>query len=231
MAFFQRLGVTAEEIEQMIQASPSLRGVFIGYLAEKKLIELHFPDHPPKKYDDHNRKKKGDRWIIYKGHELSIEVKSLQTNSVKQTAKGCTGAFQCDASDSRKVTFADGSTVTTVCLHVGEFDLLAINLFEFGQKWHFAFIKNADLPKTKSRKYNDYQKQFLLQTTPKITWPLQPPFSDDPWKLLDEIVEAKNASTTSSSPVESSQTPESTSDSSGRAPASSDDSPQGDLFS
>jgi hypothetical protein len=102
-----------------------------------------------------------------------------------------TGRFQCDASDRRPVTLPDGSAVETVCLLAGEFDLLAINLFEFGQQWKFAFIKNSDLPRSGYKKYTDYQRQYLLQTTPKITWPLQPPYRDEPFALLNEIVASK----------------------------------------
>src|SRR5437868_4463278 len=133
MGIFARLGVTAREVEQLVQASPSLRGQFVGYLAESRLMQEWFPEYPLKKYDDHDRTKKGDRWITYKGCEISIEVKSLQTNSVVETASGMfTGRFQCDASDSRTIKLPNGSTVKTVCLAVGGFDLLAINLFEFG---------------------------------------------------------------------------------------------------
>lgn len=194
-AFFDRLGVTPTEIEQLIQASPSLRGQVVGYLAEMKLVHMWFSKYKLHKPDDHDRTKKGDRGISYKGHELSIEVKSLQTNSVVQTAAGTyRGTFQCDASDSREVVLPDGSKVKTVCLIVGGFDLLAINLFEFGQQWRFAFVKNSDLPRSKYHKYTPYQQQFLLQTTPPISWPLEAPFRDEPFALLDEIVRQKKKS-------------------------------------
>lgn len=191
--FFERLGVTADDIEQLMQASPSLRGQVVGYLAEGKLVRQWFAGYDLHKPDDHDRTRKGDRLITYKGHELSIEVKSLQSNSVVQTAGGFNGTFQCDASDSRMVTFPDGTQVKTVCLIAGGFDLLAINLFEFGQQWRFAFVKNLDLPRSTFKKYTPYQQQYLLQTTPKIQWPLQPPFRDEPFALLDEIVAARES--------------------------------------
>jgi hypothetical protein len=192
MGLFNRLGVTAEEVEQLVESLPSLRGVLIGYLAEGKLVKEWFSEYTLIKPDDHDRKKKGDRWISYKGHQLSIEVKSLQTNSVVETGDGLyKGTFQCDASDSRETSLPDGSKVKTVCLVVGGFDLLAINMFEFGQSWKFAFVKNADLPRSKSKKYTAYQQQYLLQTTPPITWPLQPPYRNEPFSLLDEIVASK----------------------------------------
>jgi hypothetical protein len=137
-----------------------MRGLFVGYLAEGRLCELWFPDHTLTRYDDHDRKKKGDRWITYKGHEISIEIKSLQSGHVKKTEDGWSGKFQCDASDRRWVNLPNGDRIETTCLVVGEFDMLAINLFEFGQKWHFAFARNTDLPRSKWRKYTDEQKQY-----------------------------------------------------------------------
>lgn len=80
----------------------------------------------------------------------------------------------------------------TTCLVVGDFDLVAVNLFEFGQKWHFAFAKMEDLPRSPYRKYTEQQRQYLLQTTPKISWPLDPPFRDEPFTLLDEIAASKS---------------------------------------
>ena len=192
MGIFRRLGVTAKQVEQLVQAVPRLRGVLIGYLAEGKLVNRWFKYYEPSRPDDHDRTMKWDRLITYKRHKVSIEVKSLQTNSVRETAPGqYKGRFQCDASDSRPVVLPDGSTVKTVCLVVGGFDLLAINLFEFGQQWHFAFVKNSDLPRTRSNKYTPNQQQHLLQTTPPITWPLQPPYRDEPFSLLDEIIDSR----------------------------------------
>ena len=120
-----------------------------------------------------------------------MEVKSLQTNSVRETPDGYDGRFQCDASDSRTITLPDGKSVKTVCLLVGGFDLLAINLFEFGHRWHFAFIHNDDLPRTRHPGYKPEHRQYLLQTTPAIKWPLSAPFYSEPWALLDRIVQEK----------------------------------------
>ena len=191
--FLKKLGMTLEQLEFALEASPSLRGMLVGYLAEIKLVEMYFKHHSPIKYDDHDRKRKGDRWIEHEGAEISIEVKSLQSNSVKETADGFEGRFQCDASDSREVTLPNGDKVKTVCLVVGGFDLLAINLFEFGQYWKYAFVRNKDLPRSTYRKYTPEQRKHLLQTTPKITWPLEPPFCDQPWALLDEIAREKSS--------------------------------------
>jgi hypothetical protein len=69
-----------------------------------------------------------------------------------------TGVAQVDASDSREISFPDGSKLKTTCLRRGEFDLLAINCFAFGEKWRFAFALNSELPANtykKIRNIND----------------------------------------------------------------------------
>jgi hypothetical protein len=55
--------ITAEELSRAINENPSLRGMVFGYVAEVKLKELikSFPGVTYfTKFDDHNRKKKGD---------------------------------------------------------------------------------------------------------------------------------------------------------------------------
>ena len=189
--FLERLGISSQELEEVLRASASLRGVLVGYLAEKKLVETYFKPYSPRKPDDHDRSSKGDRIITYKGTQISVESKSLQSNSVRQTAGGYVGKFQCDASDSTIIRLPNGDRVKTVCLVVGGFDLLAINLFEFGYKWRFAFAHNHDLPRSTWRAYTPKQRKYLLQTNPPITWPLQPPYEPEPWNLLDRIVRQK----------------------------------------
>jgi len=165
----------------------------LGYVAERKFHEI-FLNHPAitekSKDDDHDRTRKGDRRIIYKGKSLVIEVKSLQTNSVKNLGDDCwLGKSQVDASDSREVTLPDGSTLRTTCLLRGEFDLLAINCFAFGEKWRFAFVLNSELPQNTYKKYSEYQRKHLLPTLITVEWPLKPPFTENPFELLDKLVD------------------------------------------
>ena len=175
----------------MIQ-NPSLRGILLGYVAEKKFHGL-FLDHPAitekGKDDDHDRTRKGDRRIAYKGKALVIEVKSLQINLVKNLGDDCwSGKSQVDASDSREVSFPDGSKLKTTCLLRGEFDLLAVNCFAFGNKWRFAFALNSELPQNTYKKYSEYQRSNLLPTLISVEWPLRPPFTENPFELLDRLV-------------------------------------------
>ena len=79
-------GVTIEFLTQVVKANPSLRGVIIGYLAERKLWDWFQRDDritAIRKDDDHDRDNKEDLVVTYKGHDFRLEVKSLQTNSVE----------------------------------------------------------------------------------------------------------------------------------------------------
>jgi hypothetical protein len=189
-----RWTITPEELTVAIDENPSLRGMLFGYVAEYKLRKLWFEDRPEVthfvKHDDHNRKKKGDLVITYKGREFVIESKSLQTNTITKQGNTYSGKAQCDASDRRKVTFKDGSTLETTCLLEGEFDILAINCFAFKGEWLFTFCKNCDLPRSTYGKYTDVQRNALLASLVPTTWPSQPPFRDEPFSLLDELIES-----------------------------------------
>lgn len=194
MGLLEQWGVTLDELNQMLASRPSLRGILLGFVAEYKLARMWFNDSRIRNleiYENHDRRRSGDVGFLYKGVPISVQVKSLQTNSLRKTEGGYLGTFQCDASDRRPVTLPNGQVVETTCLVVGGFDLLAVNLFEFGQKWRFAFARNSDLPRTKSSKYTAEQRRHLLATSIRITWPLQAPFYDEPFQVLDAIVAAK----------------------------------------
>lgn len=187
----ERWDISATELTQAIEENPSLRGMLLGYVAEYKLRSLWFTGRPGVaafvKHDDHDRKRKGDLVVTYKGRHFIVESKSLQTNSIRREEPHWIGKDQCDASDRRRVTFADGSTLETTCLLVGEFHLLAVNLFAVEDQWRFIFAKNTDLPRSTFRRYSPDQQQNLLASLVSVSWPPTPPFRDEPYSLLDEL--------------------------------------------
>lgn len=191
-SILERWDITAEELTEVIDLNPSLRGMIPGYLAELKLERLWLSGEEVSnvvKYDDHDRKKKGDRVVRYKGHDFIFESKSLQTGTIRRTDHGWTGKAQADASDRRAVALPDRSTVTTTCLLKGEFDILAVNVFAFDGIWRFVFAKNADLSTSSFRKYSKYQRQHLLATLVEVSWPPRPPFHDEPFTLMNEMIQ------------------------------------------
>ena len=195
--FFDSWHVTLEELEDLIVHNPSLRGFINGYLAESKV--RHFFENDKRvtkmmKFDDHDRTNKNDLVVTYKDVDISFEIKSLQTKTVKVVnpkTNELTATFQCDASDRRIVTLQNGETVETTCLRYGDFDILAINLFAFHGEWEYAFALNRDLPCTDSKKYPEHLRSYLIKSSIKITYPLQYPFVSDPYILLEKVRKEK----------------------------------------
>jgi hypothetical protein len=77
--------INEEYFTEVVRTNPSLRGMILGYIAEKKLKDLFVSSGKTKNHrkdDDHNRDKKGDLALTYQGEEIIIEVKSLQTNTI-----------------------------------------------------------------------------------------------------------------------------------------------------
>jgi hypothetical protein len=204
LGFLDDWNLNFDEINELLTDNPSLRSFVSGYAAELKCRNIWFLNNSSvsqvKKYDDHDRNKKGDISFVYKGHEFNVEVKSLQTNSIKKLEDGTLKAtFQCDASDRRPVKFPDGSTVETTCLLVGEFDILAVNLFGFTGKWDFVFARNFELPRVSglrgaAKEYSEYQRSLLLASSMPITYPVSNFYHDNPWSLLDDMVLERNKS-------------------------------------
>jgi hypothetical protein len=206
VGFLEDWDLSYDEINELLTDNPSLRSFVMGYAAEMKCRRMFFEDHPEitslTKYDDHDRVLKGDIAFTYRDQPFTVEVKSLQTNSLKRLLGGpvMSAKFQCDASDRRWVKFKDGSTIETTCLLVGEFDLLAVNLHSFEGEWDFTFAKNADLPRVnglrgKSRDYTQYQRSNLLMGTMPMMNPPIHPYNADPFVLLDELIEARRQGT------------------------------------
>jgi transcriptional regulator with XRE-family HTH domain len=191
--------ITADQLTLLLQENPSLRGMLFGYVAELKLREIisAFPEVSTiKKFDDHDRKRKGDLHIIYHDRVFSIESKSLQTRHIKYNPERQTwlGKVQVDASDRRVVTLSSGKTLKTTLLLRGEFDILAVNSYEFNKQWQFQFARNRDLPPSSYKKYTAEEQSALISSLIPVTWLPQPPFYSDLKALLDKMLEAGEGS-------------------------------------
>lgn len=190
-------GITATQLTGLVKANPSLRGIMLGYVAEHKfqeMIELNPHISASVKHDDHDRSRKHDRVITYKGAPFTVEVKSLQTNLVKRVDGRWTGRAQVDGSDRRDVVFPDGSKLNTTLLLRGQFDILAVNCFAFEGRWDFCFALNSDLPKSKYKKYTQAQRDCLIASLVPVTWPPEPPFVLEPSPLLERLYRGRAGS-------------------------------------
>lgn len=195
-SILDRWDLNEAEFTDLVDTNPSLRGMVLGYAAEVKFRHLHLNgrrDIIHEKDDDHNRAKKGDRRLQYKGRELVVEVKSLQTNSINydETDDLWKGKTQVDASDKRRISFEDGSELETTLLLRGEFDILAVNCFAFENKWRFAFALNKDLATSTYNKYTVEQQKNLIASLQPVTWPPAHPFTSDWNDVLERAWQAK----------------------------------------
>lgn len=193
MSILEQWDITEEQLTEMLDANPSLRGMVLGYVAETKLKEIitMFPEVTyTTKFDDHNRKKKGDLYVVYHGKAFDIESKSLQSNMVKydEINKEWIGKAQVDASDRREVTLPNGERLNTTLLLRNEFDVLAVNCFAFENQWRFVFARNRDLPYSNYKKYSEEARQSLIASLITVTWPPKPPFYTDLRQLLNEMI-------------------------------------------
>ncbi|MGH9402369.1 MAG: hypothetical protein ACRD2P_09715 [Terriglobia bacterium] len=178
-----------EALVQLITENPSLRGMTYGYVAEAAFIKflenLGINEHF--KPDDHE-KTKSDRTFNLKGRQYTLQLKSLQTNSIKEAGLGQFRAkVQNDASDARRITLPNHEQITTTCYQVGEYDVLGVGLQPFAGEWRFAFKKNKDLKRTTSKKYTVEAQKMLLATLEDISFPLTADWTEDLLSLLTDL--------------------------------------------
>jgi hypothetical protein len=189
--YLREWDLTAKEINQIIAENPPVLSTLSGFVAEYKLKKLFLQDTQLSdliRPRSHDRKSKGDFRFTYRRHSFTLEVKSLDAPKVRKDDSGFRGTFQCNASDAREVLLPNGERLTTNCLVVGAFDVLAVSLFAFERTWRFAFARNADLPRSTWSKYTPSQRQYLLKSSMTITWPLASPYSEDLFVVLDSIL-------------------------------------------
>ena len=186
-----RWELTAQDLTSLVDDNPSLRGMLLGYIAEQKLRKIWLSGDRVKyigKFDDHDRKNKGDHVIRYRDERFVVESKSLQSRLIERDGDTWRGRAQVDASDRRSVTLEDGSQLDTTLLMVGEFDVLAVNCFALEQRWRFVFAKNSDLPRSSYSKYPPEVRRQLLASLVPVSWPPEPPFTDDLFEVLDQLI-------------------------------------------
>lgn len=184
----------SETILRVLKETPSVRGMVYGNFAEAKfadsLVTLGVPVEDQSRDDDH-AKTKSDRTFRRADRSYTVQLKSIQTNSIRQLDDGTfTAKIQCDASDKRPIELPNGNTIATTCYKVGEFDVLATPLQPFLGEWGYAFRLNETLPRSTWRNYAEDDRQYLLATLVPITWPLGAGWTTDLFTLLHESADS-----------------------------------------
>lgn len=187
--------IEPEDLVAAIKRAPSLRGMILGYIAEE-MFEKHVLEPlehvgEVRSFDDHDRTlNKADREFVCHGRRYTVQLKSVQTNSICwRTDLECLMAdVQNDGSDRRDVKLPNGNTVNTTNYKIGDYDILAVPLFPFTGTWDFAYKRNKDCRLTTSHKYSDEDRQYLLATTEKLYFPLNGEWHADLMELCDETL-------------------------------------------
>jgi hypothetical protein len=179
-----------ETILRVLEETPSVRGMVYGNFAEtmfaESLVAIGVPVEDQRRDDDH-AKTKSDRTFKWVNRSYTVQLKSMQTNSIRQLDDGTfTAKIQCDASDKRPIKLPNGHTVATTCYQADEFDVLAVPLQPFLGEWGYAFRLNEALPRSTWRDYADEDRPFLLATLVPITWPLDDAWTTDLFGLLGD---------------------------------------------
>jgi hypothetical protein len=190
-----------EIILEVLENAPSARGLIYGYLAEAQLSRWLVANGVPLERqlrDDDHAKTKSDRTILHEGRRYTIQVKSMQTNSINGDGSGFTADIQCKGSDRRRVILPNGHQIETANYVAGEFMVLATPLHPFTQQWDFAFRLNSTLERTTWPKYAPEDRPYLLKTTVPISWPLEAPWTTDLFGLLADTPDLGEVITTGS---------------------------------
>jgi hypothetical protein len=191
-----------EIVLEVLEKAPSVRGMVYGNLAEVQLSRWLVANGVPLENqlrDDDHAKTKSDRTIFHQGLRYTIQVKSMQTNSIKQVGpERFKAGIQCDGSDRRRVTLPNGHQVQTTNYVAGEFMILATPLHPFTGQWDFAFRLNSTLDRTTSSKYAPEDREFLLKTMVPISWPLETPWTTELFMLLADTPDLGDVITTGS---------------------------------
>jgi hypothetical protein len=187
--------ISPEDLVAAIKRAPSLRGMILGYIAEemfeKFVLEPIEHVNDVRKFDDHDRtSNKADRDFIYNNRRYTVQLKSIQTNSIVwRSDLQCLAAdIQNDGSDKRDVRLPNGNVVQTTDYKIGDYDILAVPLYPFTGTWEFAYKRNSDCRITTSPKYSDEDRQYLLSTMEQITFPITDEWTTDLLSLCDDAL-------------------------------------------
>lgn len=184
--------IDKDGLVEVLKANPSLRGMVYGYVAEVAfalhLEKMGIAQKDHFKPDDHKRKQaKSDRTLKYLLKQYTVQLKSIQTNSLKEVSPGKFKAkVQNDASDRRRLTLPDGTKVDVTNYVKGEYDVLAVSLQPFAGEWRFAYKKNKDLKQSTYKKYPPNVQSYLLATSVDITWPLTDDWTEDFFAVISD---------------------------------------------
>lgn len=205
-----------EEFNRIIHTNSNALSAIFGYVAEERLREMYLEDHPEianiRTPEDQDSADKGDWAFTYRGESMKVEVKSLQTHTITEVnpdqqtltetgdepVRFKAGFHLKGTSDQREVVY-EGETYNTTLMDVSDtdIDIMAVNLYKIKDEWEFAFLRVEDLPRSKGN-YPDGLREKLARSQIRLTIPLEDPFTDDLFALMDAVLDERDGSAQSS---------------------------------
>lgn len=182
---------TPEELDAVITENPSLRGFLQGYLAEVALKKqlLLIPEVTSVEKIPDQASEKGDLKVRYRDMDLTIEVKSIGTNTVKQDVlyDSWQGTVAVRSSDKKELEVEGVGRIRTSSIPRGGFDILAISCYAVSGKWEFMFMDNDNIP------YRDFKTPNLLKSSFTINPETTPYLHSDILRILQIVYEKKKS--------------------------------------
>jgi hypothetical protein len=181
-------GIELADIQALMDENPSLRGYLQGYLAEmilrRKLLSVPGVEGI-EKIPDRNEER-GDLKIAYRNRPITMEVKSIATNSVRSDTMNETwqGTVLVKNTDRRLLEIDGLGEITSTNIIKGEFDILAICCFAVRGDWDFVFIESQYLPEPDTL-------PGLVKTKFSINPMLTAGLTHDPLKILEAVYKRK----------------------------------------
>ncbi|MFB6177841.1 MAG: hypothetical protein ABEI99_12005 [Halobaculum sp.] len=198
-----------EEFNRIIDQNSNALSAIYGYVAEERLREGFLEGDPRvanvRSPEDQDSGDKGDWAFEYRGEPMKIEVKSLQTHTIRsvdteQTKLGeddgtrWRAGFHLKGSSDQRTVEYDGKEYNTTLMNVEEsdVDIMAVNLYRIEDRWRFAFLRVDDLPRSKGD-YPDGLRKQLAKSQIRLTVPLEDPFTEDLYGLMDQILAERHS--------------------------------------
>ena len=142
-------GFTLDDIEYLINLNPSMRGYVQGYLAElmltRQIANMAGVTAVTKIPDRADRK--GDLEVIYLGVPITIECKSILSNTVVQDELNDSwSGIVTIKNNGWREHVVKGESHRISSLQKGGFDILALSCYAVDGEWTFQFIEEKYLP-------------------------------------------------------------------------------------
>lgn len=206
--YWNRWRLDRAEFNRIIHENSNALSAIFGYVAEERLREMYLEDDPRVEHirspEDQDAQDKGDWAFEYRGEPMKIEVKSLQTHTIErvESSQAQLGAehdpvqwragFHLKGTSDQRVVEYEGEEYSTTLMNVAEsdVDIMAVNLYRIEDEWRFAFIRVDDLPRSKGN-YPEGLREQLARSQIRLTIPLQEPYTDDLYEMMDEVLEER----------------------------------------